>query len=220
MPIPETQPSFRPEGVSLEELAAMTPGASPAKPVAVSADAAPESPRHPSRREAEPGSEPGRDGGTQPVRPSLVMRLWRRPAHPLVRLCLTGAGGLLFVGFFLPWVRLGALSYLSGLQLVMSDAEVVRGAMSEAQRYILLGVPALGLGLVATGVAGIKGASQIGLAVAIATLAYGLFFFLYVFFNLTGIGLWLVLAGSTLALSTGLVATLRRARAAGRAQLR
>jgi hypothetical protein len=54
---------------------------------------------------------------------------------------LAGAG--LLIGFFLPWVKLGALVSVSGFGLVFAEGDVV-SMISGSNRFLLFAIPLLG----------------------------------------------------------------------------
>src|SRR5688500_6131841 len=71
------------------------------------------------------------------------------PAQLAIRIVLGTAGLLLVIGFFLPWLNLGAeLGSLSGFEIVTSSNRAVLHAAGE-HRWILLLIPVLALALTA-----------------------------------------------------------------------
>ena len=126
--------------------------------------------------------------------------------HVALRIALGSAGVLLLVGFFLPWLRLTGVDPLSGLELVIADEEAVVTAIGATQRWLLILVPLLGVGLTAVGFLGLRFSGQVGFGVGLAIIGYGAFTVIALFVQTTAIGLWLVLGGAFLALNAGLFA--------------
>lgn len=133
--------------------------------------------------------------------------------HMALRIFLGASGILLIVGFFLPWLTYATLPSVSGLQLVFDEApEVRRLVPEETMRWLLLAVPGFGVALTAVGFLGLRWSGQVSAVLGVLLLLYGLVTFIIFFFQFTGVGLWLVLGGSFLAIFAGAV-TWARARA-------
>jgi hypothetical protein len=120
---------------------------------------------------------------------------------------LAGAG--LLIGFFLPWVKLGALVSVSGFGLVFAEGDVV-SMISGSNRFLLFAIPLLAVTLMVLGVLGQKAASWVGAAGGVAVLGYAVYTVLSLFLASTGIGMWLVAASTLVALSLGFIDLGRR----------
>ncbi len=128
--------------------------------------------------------------------------------HIALRVVLGTAGLLLVVGFFLPWVQIDR-DMRSGLELVVSDDSDVRDMVDDTQRWILLIIPALGAALTAVGFMGLRGAGVVGAAIGFLLMAYGMITVVLLFFQQTGVGLWLIVGATILAVAAGLFAIVR-----------
>jgi hypothetical protein len=106
-------------------------------------------------------------------------------------------GAALVVGFFLPWIDVAGAGGLSGWDIARS------GHFSLFTRLIVAIVPIGGTAMVLAGLAGAR-ASGVALGTGAAILGYTTYKVVYVFFKITGLGLWLVLAGAVAALVLGL----------------
>lgn len=132
-----------------------------------------------------------------------------RGAPPLaLRIALGAAGLLLVVGFFLPWLQLPSDTH-SGLTLVFETDRDVREMVGETQRWVLLVIPVLGVGLTAVGFMGFRWAGPVAVGIGLLLLAYGVVTVVMLFFQHTAVGLWLVVGGAFLAVSAGMVGWLR-----------
>jgi len=120
---------------------------------------------------------------------------------------LSGAG--LLVGFFLPWVKLGALVSVSGLGLVFAEGDVV-SMISGSNRFLLFAIPLLAVALMVLGALGQKAASWVAAAGGVAILGYAVYTVLSLFLASTGFGMWLVAASTLVALSLGFMDLGRR----------
>lgn len=140
---------------------------------------------------------------------SLAPKPKHAAPHLVLRILLGTAGLLLVVGFFLPWLQLGDLTNISGMQLVVADSVLVRQAINDTQRWILLVIPVLGLALTAVGFLGFRWSGIVGAIVGLLVIGYGVVTVVTIFFQTTAVGLWLILAGSFLALGVGLFAVIR-----------
>jgi hypothetical protein len=120
---------------------------------------------------------------------------------------LAGAG--LLIGFFLPWVKLGALVSVSGFGLVFAEGDVV-SMISGSNRFLLFAIPLLAVTLMVLGVLGQKAASWVGATGGVAVLGYAVYTVLSLFLASTGIGMWLVAASTLVALSLGFIDLGRR----------
>lgn len=125
-----------------------------------------------------------------------------------LRIVLGTAGLLLVVGFFLPWVQIDR-EMRSGLELVVETDPDVRELVDDTQRWVLLVIPVLGAALTAIGFLGLRGSSAAGTIVGLLLLAYGFVTVVLLFFQRTGLGLWLIVTATILAFGAGLFAMLR-----------
>lgn len=141
----------------------------------------------------------------------------RETAPLALRIVLGTAGLCLVVGFFFPWIKIGDLANISGLDLAISDNVVIRQAIGSTTRWILLFVPLLGLALTAIGYLGFKWSGIVGVVAGVLVIGFGIFILAYLFFQLTAPGLWVVLVGALVGFGAGLFTVLRarRAKAAG-----
>lgn len=116
------------------------------------------------------------------------------------RLWIGIAGAALLVGFFLPWVDTGFGS-ASGIQ-------IVRGTSGASLwRLMVLLAPAGGLAMIAFAVGDRwKAARTTSLVTGAALVVYGAIQTVRLFFGITGIGLWLVIAGAVAAALVPLLA--------------
>lgn len=128
--------------------------------------------------------------------------------HLALRIMLGAAGLLLVIGFFLPWIQLPDDSH-SGLSLVFDTNRNVREMVGETQRWILLVIPVLGVGLTAVGFMGFRWAGPVAVSIGLLLLAYGVVTVVMLFFQHTAEGLWLIVGGAFLSLSGGMLAWLR-----------
>ncbi len=117
------------------------------------------------------------------------------------------AGIAIVVGFFLPWVDFGGLVKVSGYEILTS------GKLGTWEWLLAAAYPLSGLALIVASLEGSAGAGRwCGLAAGGVIVLYPLYKVVRGFFEVTGVGYWLVLAGGIVALVGGLVAP--RARAA------
>jgi len=129
--------------------------------------------------------------------------------HIVLRIVLGAAGLLLVVGFFLPWINLETSS-VSGLELVTSDDPMVVALVGQqAQKWILLLIPVFGVALTAIGFLGVRYSGHISAVLGILIVGYGIVTVIIFFFQKTGVGMWLILAGAFVSITAGLVTFLR-----------
>ena len=114
------------------------------------------------------------------------------------------SGALLVVGFFLPWLTAGSALELSGLGLVFAGGDVV-SAVSGTGRFLLVIVPLLGAGLIFGAISGHRVTSWVAALGAGALLIFGLAHVISLFISSTGMGMWMVVLASLLALVLGLL---------------
>ena len=109
------------------------------------------------------------------------------------------AGLALIAGFFLPWVDLGGVFQLSGLNLVMhGDGVFTRAAIALC--------PLVGGALVIAALGSVKTARALAFFTGGGVLLYFFGHLAWGFLKTTGVGLWLVLGASAIALAVGLAA--------------
>jgi hypothetical protein len=115
------------------------------------------------------------------------------------------AGLALIAGFFLPWIDIGGFFQVSGLQMVLHGE-----GSSTAARVALAALPLVGLALIVAAAGNARAARALGFFVGGGILLYFFGSIAWGFLKTTGVGLWLVLGGSALALVAGLSAARRR----------
>ena len=122
---------------------------------------------------------------------------WRLRAGSVV------SGLLLVGGFVLPWVQLGEVARVSGLELMISDNVLARSAVGPLQRGLMSLVPLTGVTLLVWGGRGFPGLRWALLGAGLVLLVFGLVVVLTIFVQVTSLGLWLVVAGLLVSLITG-----------------
>jgi hypothetical protein len=125
------------------------------------------------------------------------------------RAAFVASGAGLLVGFFMPWVKLGALVSVSGFGLVFADGDMV-SMISGSNRFFLFAIPLLAVALIVLAVLGQRAASWVGAAGGVAVLGYAVYTVLSLFLASTGLGMWLVAASTLVALSLGFMDLGRR----------
>ncbi len=150
------------------------------------------------------------EGDEEPRSPSKPPPAGPKPGapHMALRVVLGFAGLLLVVGFFLPWVQIDR-EMRSGLELVVETDPDVREMVDETQRWILLVIPLLGAALTAVGFLGVRGSGAVATVIGFLLMAYGMITVVLLFFQRTGMGLWIIVGATILALGVGLFALLR-----------
>jgi hypothetical protein len=137
-----------------------------------------------------------------------------RPAAPkgvkamLSRIALGAAGLGLLVGFFMPWLKLGAAMTVSGFGLMLSAGEVVE-ALTGPHRMLLFAIPMFGLALLGAAVFAPRFAGWVGLVAGTLIIVYGLVTVISVFLAATGAGMWIVVFASLGALVAGVLGLAR-----------
>ena len=116
------------------------------------------------------------------------------------------AGIFLLVGFFLPWIRVGALLEVSGFELLYNDSLVVREALPGHLRTLFLIAPLAGVALITSAATGFQWHGLVAATTGFLVLAAALGVALYLFVQSTGPGVWLLLVGALMALAVGLLA--------------
>ncbi|HJL16507.1 MAG TPA: hypothetical protein RMH99_12670 [Sandaracinaceae bacterium LLY-WYZ-13_1] len=164
-----------------------------------------------------------KDSGGEPAAPEA------KPGAPHLafRIALGAAGLCLLIGFFLPWVKIQStpsdetpqevrrelVSY-SGLELASTDDDFVRAAAGgDTQRQLLWLIPLFGLALTAVGFLGFRWSGLVGAVLGLLLVGYGVVTVVMIFFQNTHYGLWLVLLGAFVAVSTGTLSWARAHRA-------
>lgn len=127
----------------------------------------------------------------------------------LSRVALGVSGLGLLVGFFMPWLRLGAAMTVSGFGLMLSGGEVVE-ALTGPHRMLLFGIPMFGLALLLSALFAPRFAGWIGLVGGTLIVVYGLVTVISVFLAATGAGMWIVVFASLGALLAGVLGLARR----------
>ncbi len=120
-------------------------------------------------------------------------------------------GAALLIGFFLPWVKIGALLTVSGLSLLVSSGEMV-GMLSGSNRFLLIAVPLLGILLLGGSILGKRITRALAVVGAGLFLLGGFLITIRLFVSSTGLGMWLVLFSAILALSVGMLSLGRSSR--------
>jgi hypothetical protein len=139
--------------------------------------------------------------------PEVVKRSAKSEALALrtVERVLFGAcGGLLLIGFFLPWFIAGTMITVSGLGLMLASGEMV-SMLAGANRFLLIFVPLLGALLLGGSILGYRVTRWIAVAGSGAILLFGFIILVRFFISSTGLGMWLVILSAMLGLSIGLV---------------
>jgi hypothetical protein len=114
-------------------------------------------------------------------------------------------GGLLLIGFFMPWFVAGTMISMSGLGLVFASGEVV-GMLAGANRFLLVVVPLLGVLLLGGSILGKRVTRWLAVGGSGLILLFGFVILVRFFISSTGLGMWLVIISALLGLSIGLVA--------------
>lgn len=132
------------------------------------------------------------------------------PKAPLlsrVLLGLVGAG--LLSGFFMPWLELGQMVSMSGLNLATTGGQAI-DSMSGPHRLIVFVVPIAGAGLLYAAVRGYRHIEWLGLVCGCVIFGAGVFTLVRAFLGTTGAGMWLVAGSAMLAILIGTLAQRRR----------
>lgn len=108
----------------------------------------------------------------------------------------------LLVGYVLPWVAIGELTSVSGLDLTLGNSEAARDAVASPLRWSLLAVPLIGMALLVTGIRDLSGLRWITLGGSLVLLTMGMVVVLTAFVRAAGIGLWLVVSGIVVSVAT------------------
>jgi hypothetical protein len=129
------------------------------------------------------------------------------PQSPLqigLQIALGFAGLSLLVGFFLPWLNVDGTGEEAGTTLARTGLSLaLEGDLVGTPSWMLLMIPVLGASLAATAFMRLKFAGQVAIGIAVALLAYALYVLLQMFVQHTGLGLWVVAAGTFIVLLLG-----------------
>jgi len=120
------------------------------------------------------------------------------------RVLFGACGGLLLVGFFLPWFIAGSMITVSGLGLMLASGEMV-SMLAGANRFLLVFVPLFGALLLGGSILGYRVTRWIAVGGSGAILLFGFIILVRFFISSTGLGMWLVIISAMLGLSIGLV---------------
>lgn len=106
-----------------------------------------------------------------------------------------GVTGLaLLVGFFLPWIDFGFGPGVSGFTVVKNVSS------TSLFHLMMLMVPLGGLAMAGCALLGSKHTRLVSAVVGLSLVGYGVVKTVHAFFATTGLGLWVVIAGSCAAL--------------------
>ncbi|MFI5307144.1 MAG: hypothetical protein ACHQ53_07325 [Polyangiales bacterium] len=122
----------------------------------------------------------------------------------VARALLIAAGLGLVIGFLLPWFSIGGAASISGLGLLVMRGEVVE-MMTGPHRVLLFAVPLLGAALLVAGFMGHRIALWIALSAGIVVIGGGVYTLIRLFFDATGMGMWIVVVSALLSLSVALL---------------
>lgn len=133
----------------------------------------------------------------------------QRP-HIVLRVLLVVAGGLLIAGFFFfPWLKLET-GEISGLQLVIERNPDIRALIGDDAQVWLLGlVPAFGVALIGVGASGFRHSGIVAAILGVLLIGASMVTLVILFFQVTGLGLWLSLLGAFTAIGAGSIAFAR-----------
>jgi len=138
--------------------------------------------------------------GSNAVKSSGDVEQLRIVERVLFGLC----GGLLLVGFFLPWFVAGSMLSMSGLGLVFASGEMV-GMLAGANRFLLILVPLIGALLLGGAILSHRATRWLAVGGSGVILLFGFVILVRLFISTTGLGMWLVILAALLGLSIGLV---------------
>src|SRR5688572_14835547 len=118
--------------------------------------------------------------------------------HSRTRSVAAFAGIVLVVGFFLPWFDLGGLVAMSGFDLVRS------GDVDLLTRILIALVPGAGLSPLASAATNTARTKTVAILTGLGILGYTVYQTAKAFLQLTGYGLWAILAAAVIAVIVGL----------------
>ena len=107
-------------------------------------------------------------------------------------------GIVLVVGFFLPWFDLGGLVAMSGFDLVRN------GDVDLLTRILIALVPIAGVSLLASAATAHARTKTVAIATGLGILGYTGYQTAKAFVQLTGYGLWAILAAAVISVIVGL----------------
>ena len=138
--------------------------------------------------------------------------------HMVIRIVLGLAGLVLVVGILPALGRSSRDDSRSQRPRSPSspDDHRIQQTVGETLRWTLLAIPALGVVLTAVGFLGFRWSGPVGAIVGLTLFGYGAVVVVVMFFQSTGLGLWLIVGGAFVALLSGVIAW-TRARNAKRA---
>jgi hypothetical protein len=131
---------------------------------------------------------------------SAVMRL-------LLALC--GAG--LVAGFFMRWMTVGEIVSVSGFSLMITQGEAAT-LLSGGSRWWLLVVPVFGLLVLIGAFSGRRYALWAALFAGLSVLGFGFYSAIRLFFQTTGLGMWVVVVSAFVAFGLSLIGLGRSSR--------
>ncbi|HEX4354536.1 MAG TPA: hypothetical protein VHZ95_16520 [Polyangiales bacterium] len=134
-----------------------------------------------------------------------------RAGSLLMRLSLGVCGAGLVAGFFMRWMTVGDIVAVSGFGLMVTQGEAIT-LLSGAHRFVLLEVPLFGLLLMIGAFVGHRFVLWIALLTGLGVLGFGLFTVVRLFFQTTGLGMWVVVASAFLAFGLSLIGLGRASR--------
>ncbi|MEL6761729.1 MAG: hypothetical protein AAFP04_15200 [Myxococcota bacterium] len=129
----------------------------------------------------------------------------RQSHHIRLRSGAIIAGVSLLIGYVLPWVQIGEMARVSGLELTISDNIVIRNALGSFQRRLILVVPLLGALLLVMGIRDMRWLRWATLGSSLTLLLLGIVVLLNLFLQVTSIGLWLILIGLLVSFVIGML---------------
>lgn len=108
-------------------------------------------------------------------------------------------GLMIVIGFFLPWIELSAQGSVSGWDLIHGEL------VSDTARMVLRGWLGLGLALIVASVLSERLAGVVGVACGGLIIGFTLYWLALFFFDILGIGLFMVVGAGAGALVLGLL---------------
>jgi hypothetical protein len=117
------------------------------------------------------------------------------------RLVMGIVGVALLVGFFMPWVDAGGVASASGWELV----DAMRGEGWTSTRVVLALVPLAGAALLGAALLKARWLELLSVGTGLGLCAFGTYKVVRVFFAVSGVGLWMVVAAAVLAVMVPLL---------------
>ena len=115
------------------------------------------------------------------------------------RTMMRTTGLMIVIGFFLPWIDLPEVGSVSGWDLIHSDL------VSDTTRMVVRGWLGLGLALIVASVLSERLASVVGVLSGGLIIGFTLYWLAHFFFDILGIGLFMVVGAGAGALVLGLL---------------